>query len=307
MVVYTMYTMFGTGFGDWAGTTTNVYFEGILILEAITGAVAQSFFLERAFVLCKKKKIMSYVLLGICIPSILAGLCCGLASGAITVLSSAGAGTNFADFSSLTYLITGWKAVTVFTDLVLTTSIVSSLMNSRTGWRQTDSAVTRLVRWIVEAQALPLIAALFFLTSYAADSGGNICLIPSFAEAKLCCISVLHVLNSRGRLRHDLSTEHASNKNSGLTTKGRVQIQTVTIQEASPSDNYDPESQRHARNHQVRASRMEDPDEISLESFENKGTGSSRRSGDSFPVEEERGSSQAKLVTPAVPFEQMRW
>lgn len=39
---------------------------------------------------------------------------------------------------------------------------------------RTDSAVTRLVRWIVEAQALPLIAALFFLTSYAADSGGNI-------------------------------------------------------------------------------------------------------------------------------------
>lgn len=53
---------------------------------------------------------------------------------------------------------------------------------------------------------------------------------------------------------------------------------------------------------------MEDPDEISLESFENKGTVSSRRSGDSFPEHEVEtvGSSQAKLV-PTVPFEQMRW
>lgn len=79
---------------------------------------------------------------------------------------------------------------------LLSSAVVFSLLGSRTGWRKTDGAVTRLVRWIVEAQALPLIAALFFLASYAADSGGNVCLIPSFAEAKLGCISVLHVLNS---------------------------------------------------------------------------------------------------------------
>jgi hypothetical protein len=94
----------------------------------------------------------------------------------------------------LTNLIIGWKATTVCTDLLLTGSIIGALLHSRTGWRQTDSAVTRLVRWISEAQALPLIAALAFLGSYAADSAGNYCLVPSWAEAKVCAISCLHVL-----------------------------------------------------------------------------------------------------------------
>ncbi|KAL7416837.1 hypothetical protein BDY24DRAFT_378395 [Mrakia frigida] len=307
MVVYNVFNMFGSGFGDWAGTTTNVYFEGILMMEAITGSVAQSFFLERAFTLMKKKKIVSYILLGFSIPGILAGLACGLGCGIITVLSSAGAGTDFANFDVLTRLIIGWKGTTVLTDLILTGSIVYCLLNSRTGWRQTDSAVTRLVRWIVEAQALPLFAALFFLASYAADSAGNVCLIPSFMEAKLACISVFHVLNSRGRLRHDLSTEHTSNKISGpqeLTTKGRVQIQTLTQVNRSAADEYDIEVQRnHQTNSHVRGNRIEDGDDISLESFEN-GKGTSAHDGETFQHTD--GSSQAKLV-PVVPFEQMRW
>lgn len=122
----------------------------LAVMEAITGSVAQSFFLERAFTLMKKKKIVSYILLGFSIPGILAGLACGLGCGIITVLSSAGAGvspndashstsrllsllltiipsfssfqTDFANFDVLTRLIIGWKGTTVLTDLILTGS-----------------------------------------------------------------------------------------------------------------------------------------------------------------------------------------
>lgn len=104
-----------------------------------------------------------------------------------------------------------------------------------------------------------------------------------------------------------MSTEHTSNKISGpqeLTTKGRVQIQTLTQVNRSAADEYDIEVQRnHQTNSHVRGNRIEDGDDISLESFEN-GKGTSAHDGETFQHTD--GSSQAKLV-PVVPFEQMRW
>lgn len=48
MVFYTVVTMLALGFGDWEGTLTNVYFEAILITEALCGALAQAFFLGQS-------------------------------------------------------------------------------------------------------------------------------------------------------------------------------------------------------------------------------------------------------------------
>lgn len=69
-----------------------------------------------------------------------------------------------------------------------------------------------------------------------ADAAFIVLLPGSFAETKLCSISVLHVLNSRGKLRHDWSgTERSTERGTSgnATTKGGarpgVSIFTETI------------------------------------------------------------------------------
>lgn len=112
-------------------------------------------------------------------------------------------------------------------------------------------------------------------------------------------------------MRHDLSTEHTSARVSGpneLTTKGRIQIQTVTQTVTGPADEYDPTRDDRTR---TRGRRLEDNgDDISLESFEhNKSrtsedtTGNGRIQSGGF---EESHGSQAKLV-PVIPFEDRKW
>lgn len=120
-------------------------------------------------------------------------------------------------------------------------------------------------------------------------------------------------------MRHDLSTEHTSGRASGpneLTTKGRIQIQTQTQTVVGERDEYDPESQtRHGRTRTV-GRRVEDGDDISLESFENaksrassdthNTTNTTRGAQEAHFQEEALGGSQAKLV-PVIAFEDRRW
>lgn len=82
------------------------------VLEAIAGSLSQAFFLgefeeekrtlrqdetdvalrflfpERAFTLLRRNRLLGWILLSFCIPSILAGLAMGLGSGVTTVLQA---------------------------------------------------------------------------------------------------------------------------------------------------------------------------------------------------------------------------
>jgi hypothetical protein len=118
-------------------------------------------------------------------------------------------------------------------------------------------------------------------------------------------------------MRHDLSTEHTSGRHTSgpneLTTKGRIQIQTHTQTIIEQAENYDPEGQARRDRQRSHGRRLEDGDEISLESFENaKSRTSQDTQGTQNQVlearfnEEALGGSQAKLV-PVVPFEQVKW
>ncbi|KAL7416838.1 hypothetical protein BDY24DRAFT_378408 [Mrakia frigida] len=327
LVFYTVYTIFGTGFGIWEGALTNVYFEGVMMLEAMAGALSQAFFLERAFTLLRRHRTLGWILLAFCVPSILAGLAMGLGSGVTTVLQ-ASVDTNFDNFDILKNFIISWKSITVFTDLILTSTIVACLFSSRTGRSSTDVMISRVICWIIEAQTLPLMAALFFLASYAVDSGANLCIVPSFVEGKLCALSVLHVLNSRGRLRHQVSSLNDTSRNPKTTQpKDTITVSTITHTRYSPAAELDLEAQPE-KTESLQSHNLECISEnVSLHEFDPPSTPipdfemSSSRRGRSSPLERSRleidmidqtrepmGEIRTHSMTRAVvPFEEMKW
>ena len=79
--------------------------------------------------------------------------------------------------------------------------VLTCLYINRTGRRTTDSLLGALSRGVIEAQTLPLLSAIFFVIALAVDPSGNFACIPAYMEGKLATLSVLHVLNSRTRLR----------------------------------------------------------------------------------------------------------
>ncbi|KAL7414309.1 hypothetical protein BDY24DRAFT_414518 [Mrakia frigida] len=240
----------------------------INILVNVEWEICLAYFLDRAYKISKKNKY----LLVFCSVTILGGVGLGLGSSIATII--AGNDVNFSNFTTLTNLVIIWKTATGVTDLVLTSTIVYHLLKSKSEWTSTNATITSLVRFTFEAQCLPLIAGLFFLATYVYDGNSNLCLIGSFSETKLAAISVLHVLNSRGKLRHDWSgTDRSTEKNTsgnyttrvtGGGTKG-VAVFTETQIHSSAPDEFDP----HPTRTQTRSQRrLEDEDGISLESFE---------------------------------------
>ncbi|KAL7414330.1 hypothetical protein BDY24DRAFT_35302 [Mrakia frigida] len=240
-VIWNMWTMFGSGFGDWNGTLSNIFFEAILITEALSGSLSQLFFLERAYTLLKSpsRSLHRRLLVAVCTLGILAGLSLGLSSGIITALLASNS-TDFANFEVLDQLIIAWKSISAGTDLIITGTLIACLLERRGLWKDTNDKISSLVRWIVEAQTLPLVCSLFFLITYAVEPAANICLIPSFAEGKLAAISVLHVLNSRGHFGQEASDENAkvssTSKGNPLSNLGRIAVQTETFQVISERD-----------------------------------------------------------------------
>lgn len=160
-------------------------------MEAVCGALSQIFFLDRALTLLRSQKQARRLLLSVCIPGILVGLSLGLASGIVTVISvssfpslatkpeaqcillttvpspsQANSTTDFGAFNLLDILIESWKALTIATDLVITSNLVVCLLNRRTSGKDGNGLATTLVRFILEAQSLPLACSIFFLVCY---------------------------------------------------------------------------------------------------------------------------------------------
>ena len=66
---------------------------------------------------------------------------------------------------------------------------------------------------MIEAQTLPLLAAILFIIALAIDPAGNFSCIPAYMEGKLAILSVIHVLNSRTRIRNRPFVQSTGNLN----------------------------------------------------------------------------------------------
>lgn len=102
-------------------------------------------------------------------------------------------------------------------NVILTVTILWGLLQSRTGWAQTDKVIFRLVRMTVEAQLLPTIISVAMFAEFreldSTQSWYNLTLTPVATPSsllgnafqgvlsKLYCLSLLYSLNSRQNLK----------------------------------------------------------------------------------------------------------
>lgn len=109
------------------------------------------------------------------------------------------------------------------------------LARASTGFSQTDSVITKLIRMTVETGMLTTTAAITELILFLVYQHNNLHMIPALALAKLYTNTLLATFNSRSlaftsssRTDAERSTQYAGNEwRRGQTTKDRVQITTV--------------------------------------------------------------------------------
>nr|XP_019044199.1 hypothetical protein I302_07481 [Kwoniella bestiolae CBS 10118]OCF23129.1 hypothetical protein I302_07481 [Kwoniella bestiolae CBS 10118] len=171
--------------------------------------------------------------------------------------------------SSFTYC---WLIGALGAALLITCSIMWGLWKSKTGWKQTDRTITRLIRVMIETQIPPtLLLIVFFIFAYACPST-YLDVYPLWLQSKFYTCSLLASLNSRYSLRRAIA--HGSS--SGRTTSKPPIVHVLTETYVQSDDHQglpqkDQPKPRYLLQHDTFSTRKtpaQDPldfDEISLE------------------------------------------
>ncbi|KDQ16552.1 hypothetical protein BOTBODRAFT_30879 [Botryobasidium botryosum FD-172 SS1] len=174
---------------------------GEIVVTAVAGTIAQSFFLERCYRATKSKLFL--VVGG---GFIALSLACGI-----------GSTVQFAQVQKLSLVpsipifITTWLSVTAVIDLGIATVLVWSLLRVKSTFHKTETVVTKLIRLTLETGSLTAIIAVLNLILYLALPGFAWHLIPQLIMGKLYGMCVLYTLGSRKDLRAIMTgSDHAS-------------------------------------------------------------------------------------------------
>ncbi|KAG8730030.1 hypothetical protein FRC12_020553 [Ceratobasidium sp. 428] len=138
---------------------------------------------------------------------------------------------------------TVWLGGSALCDFIITISMVTFLARASTGFSQTDSVITKLIRMTVETGMVTTTAAITELILYLVYQHNNLHMIPALALAKLYTNTLLATFNSRSvafggsssRTEDARSTQYAGGNNANewrrataqTMSKDRVQITTV--------------------------------------------------------------------------------
>uniref|UniRef100_A0A0W0GBW8 DUF6534 domain-containing protein n=1 Tax=Moniliophthora roreri TaxID=221103 RepID=A0A0W0GBW8_MONRR len=116
--------------------------------------------------------------------------------GIATAIAS-GIVKTFADQRKFFIVVILWLVSTTLADIVITTTLVIYLKQHKTGFKQTDSQLDRIIRLTIQTGLLTAIWAMVDLLVYLLDPTGTH-LIFNCVLPKLYTISLLSSLNSRG-------------------------------------------------------------------------------------------------------------
>jgi len=156
---------------------------------AITELYSQLFYAWRIWILSRKQPYVP------CIIVVLSFLQCGSSLAVGGQLGLAGRFSELQDHYHST--ITVWLVSSAACDLLIAVAMAWYLRRSRTGFRRTDAILTKLLRLTVECGMILAVFAVLDLTLFLVFSYNNIHIPVCSALAKLYCIGLLMVLNSR--------------------------------------------------------------------------------------------------------------
>ncbi|KAK1926718.1 hypothetical protein DB88DRAFT_538595 [Papiliotrema laurentii] len=225
-------------YGDWAIFFDKTYVRWTYLFETFARTPVSFFFAARAYKLGGRSKLFIVFVAPLFLSSI---------AGAIWArvdyqkLYSASNGSM-----APVYL---WIASEVVLDIIITGYITYHLVTSRTGWKQTDKMITKLIILAIETQLSPTVVAIIFLIITIVNPRTSLAAFFAWLP-NAYVISIFVVLNKRHALRREVEHESSNYRTRtkdtfgirskrGVETTGNIQIITETvrhIEEAAESE-----------------------------------------------------------------------
>ncbi|KDQ52344.1 hypothetical protein JAAARDRAFT_40237 [Jaapia argillacea MUCL 33604] len=130
-----------------------------------------------------------------------------ITQGAFGIASATGAllTPNIHDFARLIPLVDTWLAVALACDLSITVLLFINLSQRRTGFRRTDSVITRLIRSAVETAAFGSFFCIMDLITFTTLQNTNFHLIFALPMGRIYTNTLLTTLNARQSLQNTLA------------------------------------------------------------------------------------------------------
>ncbi|KDQ09912.1 hypothetical protein BOTBODRAFT_178647 [Botryobasidium botryosum FD-172 SS1] len=186
-----MYHYLIVNFGNFAALVYNTWSFNIeVVLTPVLAFLVQMFFARRAWLLNRKNYLLSTAIATLAFIQLTFGLTCGALVFHLPM---------FTDFVKYRWAVGMWLGGAAACDIVLTTSLCYTLYRSKTGFKKTDTLVTKLI--ICLFAIIDLICFCIF--------NNDLHLTFNFCLGKLYPIMMLATLNQRRGC--DELTEHDMN------------------------------------------------------------------------------------------------
>ncbi|PBK61334.1 hypothetical protein ARMSODRAFT_965122 [Armillaria solidipes] len=214
LLTHDAFAMFGYGFGDLdALTDIHLYWLIVPIMSAVTACVGHVFYAYRIFILSKSRSVPAFVIC-ICSISTVAAIITGVycfQAGNITKLNN----------RKVSIAVGIWRGGSALCDIIIAICMTYYLMRSKTGFRQTQIMVTKLIRLTIESGLVTAIGALLNLILFFAFRDQIYYSTLALVMPKLYANSVYMVLNSRIRIMGGRDTYTSSTDMETTTTMTR--------------------------------------------------------------------------------------
>ncbi|CAE6499484.1 unnamed protein product [Rhizoctonia solani] len=209
------------------------------LLSGLVSATVQLFFAWRIWILSRSIPLTGLI----ATIAVTQGLCAMYSGTKFAILN------DISKIGTLFPTATIWLGGSALCDFIITISMVTFLARASTGFSQTDSVITKLIRMTVETGLVTTTAAITDLILYLVFQKNNLHMIPALALAKLYTNTLLATFNSRSvafggsssRTDGERSTQYAGNEwrrptQTATNAKDRVQITTVRETHADDGD-----------------------------------------------------------------------
>ncbi|WWC64641.1 uncharacterized protein I303_107252 [Kwoniella dejecticola CBS 10117] len=208
-IMVLMFKLFVYEFGQYTPFAAMPDLTYMCIFDIIPSTFTQIFFTHRAFLLTGRSKV-SYILLGLIGSMILVSVA-GAIGFPITqeIYHETQSESVLKSKIALTYC---WLGGALGADVVITASIMWGLLKSRTGWKETDRAITRLLAIMVETQLPPTVLLIVFFVFVFGFPDTCLDVYPLWVQSKFYTCGLLASLNSRYSLRRAINNSSSSGR-----------------------------------------------------------------------------------------------
>ncbi|WWC91630.1 uncharacterized protein L201_006576 [Kwoniella dendrophila CBS 6074] len=265
-IIVLMFRLFVYNFGTYYPFAALNLLTYMSIIDIIPSVATQIFFAERAYKL-NNRSMTLLIAISICL---LASIC-----GAVGFPPARGArnmATGEGQQKAVAFMYL-WLCGSLGADLLITGSIMWSLLRSKTGWKETDDTITRLIAIMVETQLPPTLVVIFFFIVTFGVKDTYLDIFALWVQSKFYTCGLLASLNSRYSLRRTMRSETSSR---GRTSRTAPVIHVLTetyVQRDAPSSLTSPTQSRATTlrptfSHKVHRGIAKDPLDIDDDSIE---------------------------------------